>query len=82
MPGICRSVMITSNGALLDELQGLDRAGRGDDLVPGGGQHVGHRLAGPGVVVDDQHAADQLGNGRRAERRRELRLLRPTWRRN
>ena len=78
MPGICRSVMITSNGLLLDDLQRLDRAGRGSDLVPGGRQHIDHRLAGPGVVIDDEHAADQLGNRRVRGCGARLGALRPS----
>ena len=63
MPGIFRSVTMQSKRAVCKHLQGLGRAGAALHLVAGMAQHVGHRLAGPGVVVDHQHAA---GRGRRS----------------
>ena len=56
MPGICKSVTTTSNllARQLDER--FDRAGARGHVVLRLAQHVGHRFAGRGVVVDDQHA--------------------------
>ena len=42
---------------VLQHLERLGRAGAADHLVAGRAQHVGHRLAGLAVIVDDQHAA-------------------------
>ncbi len=41
----------------VEQLQRFDRAGQAVDLMAGVPQHVGDRLAGLAVIVDDQHAA-------------------------
>ena len=56
MPGICRSVTITSTGLPAKRLERFGGAGARGDVVAGCAQHVGHGFARRGMVVDHQHA--------------------------
>ena len=59
MPGICKSVMTTSKLSRSRTLRASTGAGQTFDLVPGVAEHVGDRLPGLRMVVDDQHATGQ-----------------------
>ena len=58
IPGICRSVMMTSYGAVQPP-QCLDGTGIAGHLMARAGENVPHGLPGTGMIVDNQDPAEE-----------------------